>query len=219
MGDDNIIHLDIKPGDIAKIRNLKPYRGKSDEEIAEILRNRKPREKREVSVPEVPNINQYDIKFNEKMKILQTEFGVDMNDSNDSEALKNLVRLQIQLEKAVTAIHLLQETDDLDKDEVVRLKNLGDFQRATMTSISDLQGQLGISRKQRKEKAVDDIPQWVDRVLEKAKTTFDRKTIKVDCPKCQVELGRFWLNFPHEDNDIQLSLTCWKCKERIEYIG
>jgi hypothetical protein len=34
-----------------------------------------------------------------------------------------------------------------------------------------------------------------------------------------IELGRYWLNFPRENNDIQMSLHCWKCKETVEHIG
>jgi hypothetical protein len=221
MGDDNIINLDdLTPQKIARMRNLKPYKGKTDEEIRAIFSARRPKT-RSVSVTTVvdPNISEYDRRFQAKMKILQTEFAIDMNNSNDAESLKNLVRLQIQLENGVKQIEDIQKIPDPSKDDVMVLKNLGDFQRSVMTSLADLQEKLGISRKQRKEKQIDDIPQYIDALLTKAKTYYDRKTITIDCPKCMIELSRYWLNFPGEKNDIEMSLTCWKCREVIEYTG
>ena len=214
--DDNVI--DLSEGRIAKMRNLKPYRGKTDEEITEIIKQR------ETGVtlkrkPTSPKSVSSDSKFNEKFKSLQDEYGVDMNNSNDVDALKNLTRLQIQLD-AITSdidgIHAKETRNSVDYDS---LKKLGDLQRVTMTSINDISRDLGISRKQRKEKMVDDIPQFIDQTLQKARVFFDKKTVKVECPKCIVELARYWLNFPREKNDIRMSLTCWKCKEVIEYVG
>lgn len=214
--DDNVI--DLSEGRIAKMRNLKPYRNKTDEEIKDILSSR------EVGVavksrPSAPKAPKSDSKFNEKFKILLDEFAIDMNNSNDVEALRNLAMLQVQLDMVshdISQIHAKETRSSVDYDN---LKKLGDLQRVTMTSINDVNSNLGISRKQRKEKAIDDIPQWIDGVLKRAKNTFDKKTVIVQCPRCIIELGRYWLNFPNEDNDIQMSLTCWKCKESVEYVG
>lgn len=219
MDDNNIINLDeLTPQKLARMRNLKPYKDKTDEEIREIFARRKPRIKRAL-VEEALVVDEYDKRFQEKMEILQTEFAIDMNNSNDAESLKNLVRLQIQLENVVRQIEDLQKDVNPSRDDVLVLKNLGDFQRQVMTSLADIQEKLGISRKQRKEKQIDDIPQWIEAVLNKAKTQFDRKTVIVQCPKCMLELARYWLNFPKEKNDIEMSLTCWKCRETLEYTG
>jgi hypothetical protein len=153
------------------------------------------------------------------MAILKDEFAIDMNNSNDAESLKNLVRLQIQLENVVKQIEEIQKQPSPSRDDILQLKNLGDFQKSIMGSLAELQDKLGISRKQRKEKQVDDIPQFIDGLLTKAKVYFDKKTVAIDCPKCMIELGRYWLNFPKEVNSVEMSLTCWKCKEVIEYAG
>jgi hypothetical protein len=225
--EDNIIEL--TPEKIAKLKNLKPYKNKSEEEIRAIFMNKAPRRKPAVNVTVttgaddlgIPSetLREWDRLFAEKMDILQKEYSVDMNNSNDAEGLSNLARFQIQLDFVGKQIHDLQKHPSLDKDDVLVLEKLGNFQRTIMTSINDLQRDLGISRKQRKEKQVDDIPVWIESVLQKAKTFYDRKTITIDCPKCMVELSRYWLNFPAEKNDIEMSLTCWKCKEVIEYTG
>jgi hypothetical protein len=167
----------------------------------------------------VPKVRNSDSIFNEKFKILQKEYGVDMNEANDVEGLRNLVRLQMQLENVTQDIDQINMKPTRALSDYDSLKKLGEFQRQTMTSINDIGTQLGISRKQRREKQADDIPQFIDKTLRKAQTFFDRATIKIECPKCMIELGRYWLNFPRENNDIQMSLPCWKCKETVEHIG
>ncbi len=212
MDDDNV--LEFSQARINQLKNLRGNKGKTDEEIIEILKARKPKPR-----STAPKLEDYDIRFNEKLKILQDEYAVDMNNSNDVEALKSLVRHQIQLENVNRDIDALQRQDEMSKDDYSKLKVLGDFQRTVATSITELQDKLGISRKIRKEKQVDDIPQWIDMVLHKANTFFEKKTVKVECPKCMIELARFWLNFPNEKNDIDMALTCWKCKEVVMFTG
>ena len=213
--DNNVI--EFPPERLAKLRNLRPYKGKTDEEIIESVNSRKAKPK---PIPkDVPAEKNYYRRFNEKYKILLKEFEIDMNNSNDKEALNALVRQQIQLENVGKEIDTLQMQNSMSKDDYAKLKQLGDFQRNVIISINDLQDKMGITRKIRKEKAVDDIPQWIDGVLERAKSFFDGKTISVDCPKCMIELFRYWENFPLENNNISLNLTCWKCKEQIIHIG
>lgn len=209
--------IDFSPERLAKLRNLKPYKDKTDAEIIAHLQSRETKLK-PVNVS-APKQKSNDSRFNEKMKILLKEFEIDMNSSNDKEALNALVRQQIQLENVNRDIDALQAQEGMSKDDYAKLKQLGDFQRNVIISINDLQDKMGITRKIRKEKAVDDIPQWIDSVLEKAKTFYDSKTVTIECPKCIIELSRYWLNFPKENNNINMELTCWKCKEVIMHIG
>lgn len=208
---------DFSPERLARLKNLKPYRNKTDEEIIEHIKSREARPK--ALLLDAPKQKSHDSRFNEKMKILLKEFEIDMNSSNDKEALNALVRQQIQLENVGRDIDALQQQDSLSKDDYEKLKKLGDFQRSVITSITDFTDKLGISRKIRKEKAVDDIPQWIDSVLVRAKEFYEGKTVTVECPKCVIELSRYWINFPKEKNNIRMDLTCWKCKEVIMYIG
>lgn len=208
---------DFSPERLMQLRNLKPYRDKSDAEIIAQLQSREARPK-PIAI-NAPKQKTHDSRFNEKMKILLKEFEIDMNSSNDKEALNALVRQQIQLENVGNDIDAMQQQDTHSKDDYARLKALGDFQRNVIISINDLQDKMGITRKIRKEKAVDDIPQWIDSVLAKAKEFYDGKTKIVECPKCIIELGRYWLNFPGEKNNIRMELTCWKCREVVMYIG
>jgi hypothetical protein len=213
--DDNVIDLAVRA---KKMQNLRPYRGKTLEEIEEILRfkDQKPKAAKAPSSNK-KTTDDYDKRFNAKLNDLQKEFSLDMNDSNDRESLMNLVRLQIQNENIARDIDNIQRKEVLRDEDYRSLKTLGDFQVGVQRSIAEIQDKLGITRKIRKEKQVDDFPQFIDSLLKRGNALFEATTTKIMCPKCMIELGRFWLNFPKENNEIQASLTCWKCKESVEY--
>lgn len=211
---------------LRRLRNLKMFRGKSDDEIREYLASREPSSKpavvpkvalpKDPTVPseELPDDVKYERKFRAKLRTLQQEYAIDMNDANDADALRSLVRLAMQLEAVDMKIRDLQNMKDIDSRT---LKNLGDYQRSVQTSITELQDRLGIARKQRKEKQVDDIPKYIADLQTRVKNFWDGKTVAVRCEKDQIELLRFWLNFPKLENKATFELTCWKCKERVIY--
>lgn len=212
MDEDNVVEFDAAK--IKKMKNLKPYRDKTDEEIIAILRARESKTpiERKTKAPDT-----YDKMFKQKFDELRKEFALDMNNSNDVEYLRMLVRLLIQNENLARDIDEFQKRDHMTPEDYRSLKNLGDTQTGVINAINNIQDKLGISRKQRKEKQDDDIPKFIEGLLDKAKKSFDAKTTVVSCPKCQIELMRLWFNFPHLDNKIQANLRCWRCEEEIMY--
>jgi len=207
--------LELTEGKLRRLRNLKLYRGLSNEEILEMRRKSQSSPKKLAFKAD----RGYEKRFGEKFELLQKEFALDMNNSNDVEMLSQLVRQMLQAENVDKDIRSIQERDFKSKDDIATLKALGDFQRDVQLSVSDLQDKLGISRKQRKEKATDDIPQWIDSVLLKARDFWNRKTETVDCPNCQIELARYWINFPDLASLISFTLECSQCNENIVYNG
>lgn len=199
---------------LKKLKNLRMFKDKSDDEIIAYMNSRPP--KTDVTLKKT-SID-YEKAFKDRMSTLQRDYGVDMNDSNDVEALRSLVRHLLQAEAADRQIRGLQELDHLTDEDVRTLKNLGDFQRGIQTTISDLQDKLGITRKVRKEKSVDDIAQYIQKVRRQAKDLYDRKTIVIKCEKCSIELARFWLNFPNVAQKISFESECWRCKEKVIYV-
>lgn len=213
--------MDVTEGKLKRLRNLPSFKGKTDEEITEYIKNRpqkerKPRAKK-VVVP-APIIDlasaDYDVRYQQKLTQLKDEFGIDMNDANDAESLRMFVRLLIQSEDIDKRIR--EDKSSVFDDK--RLKNLGDYQKALVSSISDLQDKLGITRKVRKERQVDDIPQYLKEIRRKALEYWNRTTTAISCDKCQIELARYWLNFPHLATKAVFELECWKCGEKVVYI-
>lgn len=203
---------EISPAAIKSMRNLLPYKNKTDEELKEILRR-----KAEVKKSKPSTSKKYEERFAEKFDQLSAEYAVDMNNSNDLETVKVLVDLSIQIEDISRDIREIQDQASKNKDDYMALDKLGDIQRKSLSAYKDLQESLGISRKVRKEKQTDDIPKFVENLLDKAETFWEASTTAVECPTCKIELARLWINFPKLSNDIQLSLQCFRCEEKVEF--
>lgn len=203
-----------------KVRNLKMFKGKTDEEIIEFYRNRAPQPEpglRAVVIPaeappEITSDALYEKSFKSKLKALQSEYGIDMNNSNDAELLRSLVRLIIQQETVNTQITKLQREDEVDTRT---LKNLGDYQRSLISSVTEIQDKLGIARKIRQDKEVDEVAVFILDLKKKAKEFFDRKTVQVRCENCSVELGRYWLNFSKNTRKVHMEIKCPKCETEL----
>lgn len=215
---------------IKQMKNLAMFKDKTDEEILEWIKKREERQRNEAPekpVRQAPTKKakdepqsmedadaEYQALFDSKLEQLKTEYGVDMNNSNDAEMLKSLVEQSIQKDVVNKQIIRLQREDELDTRT---LKNLGDYQKGLITTITDLQEKLGINRKQRKEKQIDSIPQFVEQVRTRAADVWKRSTHPVRCENCEIELARYWLNFPDQASLVTFELECWKCGERVVY--
>lgn len=153
-------------------------------------------------------------KFNQYLTKYRKEFGVDMNETNDAEALKAFVRYTIQLERADEVIN--EEQFSASPDHRI-LKGLGDFQRSLQMNLNELGVQLGISRKQRKEKVHDDVPKYINNLQEKARDFWNRKTVPVKCERDHIELARYWINFADKLKKVNFEFDCEKCGEGVSY--
>ena len=204
-------------GKINRMRNLAMFKGKTDAEILEHIL-RKEEEKRVKAIPVREDSQSYAARYKRLIDRFQTEYGVDMNESNDTEALKLLVKHTLQLETLDRQITTLQEHEVMSNEDTRTLKNLADVQRSLVTSVTELQDRLGISRKARKEKQIDDVPQFIEALKSKAAEFWDRKTVQIRCDKCDIELVRYWLNFPKRKSSIKMELICERCEETILYV-
>lgn len=208
-------------GRIKRLRNIPKFKDFSEYELLQIiLRKEKVKEEqRLLAATSADGSAKLDKRFEQKLTNLQQEYGIDMNDSNDVESLKQLVRYLIQQEDIDVDMRELKETLKSDPVTLSRaLKSYGDIQRSLTMSINDLQDRLGITRKARKEKQVDDIPQYIEALRVRAEDFWKRKTMPIICNNCSIELARFWINFPDMEHRIEGNFVCWKCKENITYI-
>lgn len=218
---------------LKKLRNLKYFREWTDEQIQEWYRLRHGDD--EAPPPEPPdlsaviptsdttteakisfNVEEYKKKYNLYLGRYRKEYAVDMNETNDAEALKQLVRYVIQQERAD---EIIMEEQSSNSPDHRTLKGLGDFQRSLQMNINELQEKLGITRKLRKEKSHDDIPQYIKSLQDKAKEFWERKTVAITCDQCHIELARYWLNFPDKVHSINFEITCDKCGEKVSYVA
>lgn len=208
-------------GKLKRLRNLPAFKDKTEEELIEYLKSkpqraRKQRISKTIPIPAiVAPIVDYDSRYDAKLNQLKDEFGIDMNDANDAENLRILVSLLIQREDIDKKITTESNKNTIDTGT---LKALGEVQKNIINSITDIQDKLGITRKARKEKQIDDIPQYLKEIRRKAREFWDRETTPIRCEKCQIELSRYWLNFPKLAYTVRMELECWKCGEKIVYV-
>lgn len=212
--------MEVTEGKLKRLRNLPAFKDKSEEELIEYLKNkeqkpRKPRTKKADLPLDVKATRDYDKRYNDKFNMLKDEFGIDMNDANDAENLRIYIRSTIQLEDVDERIKDKTNSDYVDTKI---LKELGEFKKTLVNSITDLQDKLAITRKSRKEKQVDDIPQYLKEIRRKAKDFWNRTTTSVKCEKCEIELVRYWLNFPDLANKVVMENECWKCGEKVVHV-
>jgi hypothetical protein len=210
---------------LRKLKNLKMFHGWSDEAIREYFKDRDPKTPKPPERPfsdDDPEVTadmeyskaEYDKKYKGYMTRYRKEYDADMNDANDVQALESLVRLVIQAEVVDENIRAVQRNKNFDSRT---LKNMGDFQRSVQMSITELQDRLGISRKSRKDRQADDFPAYIKQIRQKAMDFWQRQTVPVKCEKCQIELARFWLNFPDNTETANFQITCEKCREKVVY--
>jgi len=215
----------LSPDKLIKIKNLKMFKNMSDDEIQEYFKNRKsnkPEPPAPLVQPEDGDLAaqleydkaEYEKKYKTYMQRYKKEYDADMNDANDVQALEALVRFVIQIEVIDENVRNLQKSKNFDSRT---LKNMGDFQRSVQMSINELQDRLGISRKSRKDRQADDFPAYVKQIQKKASEFWKRTTNPVTCQKCQIELARFWLNFPDNVDVAHFEIMCEKCKEKVVY--
>lgn len=208
-------------GRIKRLRNIPKFKDFSEYELLQILlrKEKVKEEQRLMAAVSADGSAKLDKRFEQKLAGLQKEYGVDMNDSNDVESLRQLVRYLIQQEDVDMDMRELKETLKSDPVTLSRaLKSYGDIQRSLTMSINELQDRLGITRKARKEKQVDDIPQYIEALRKRGEEFWKRSTIPINCNNCSIELARLWINFIDMEHKIEANFVCWKCKEHIIYI-
>lgn len=214
--------MEIDPkylGRVNRMRNLKLYHNSTNDEIYQAILDKEKRVEAGIEPPKEDTAPSYNQRFKRLFDKLQSEYGVDMNESNDVESLKMLVKFTLQLDSLDMQIRTLQDRQSLTNEDTRTLKNLGDFQRSIVSSITELQDRLGINRKARKEKQIDDIPAFIENLKKRAAEHWERETVKVMCETCKIELVRYWKNFPKRKSLITMELQCERCEQTIMYVN
>jgi len=207
-------------GKIKRLRNIPRFKDFTDYQLLQmVLRKEKVKEEEKIMAAIEGPVSKLDKRFEQKLASLQEEYGVDMNDSNDVESLRQLVRYLIQqedIDKDMSAVKKTLQSDPVTLSRT--LKSYGDLQRSLTMSINELQDRLGITRKARKEKQVDDIPQYIDSLRKRAQDFWNRSTLPIECPTCKIELARLWINFTDLEHEINAKFICWQCREQVVYV-
>lgn len=188
-----------------KIRNLKQYKDMSDDEFEDVFEEL-------YGKGQVKKADDIEEKIEAKMKDFGEDYDLSDMKINDRLVLRNLIIAMISLEE-------LEETFadmrlDIREGNILMLDRLAGVMSKLRKDISDMQNDLKLTRKLRKEGKEESFLAWLDKMRNRAAEFYTEKTLSIFCPDCRMFLGSIWLLYPEADNSI--FWYCNRCKKSIE---
>ena len=183
-----------------KLRNLKQFVDLSDEEFEEhfqrILEGAKAEDGAELE---------------EQIAEKLSEFGEDYDLSdmkiNDRLVLRNLIVSVISLEELEQTFSSLRTK--ISDSNILLLDRLSSIMTRLRKDISDMQNDLKLTRKLRKEGREETFIAWLDKLKNYAEEFYHEKSLSIFCKNCRRFLASVWLLYPEEENT--LSVRCGNC--------
>jgi hypothetical protein len=190
------------------LRNLTQYRNLTDEEFEEVWKQRQATI--EVRLPDTEDL---EIRIQEMMDKFRVDYALDDLKFNDTQVLRALIRALLTLTDYEDTLYDVQR-EGIGTENIRIIGDLNKFISQTRKDISDLQRDLGITRKTRKEEKEDSILSYIINLQEKANTFYKNKVFRVVCPECEMMLFDGWFLYPEEEN--KLIFTCGRIVEEQE---
>ena len=173
---------------IEQLRNLPQYRTKSVSELEDILEGIMEGKTEE--------------KVQEVLESFEQNYDLSDMSANDMLGLRNLAHYYVYLE------NINSKTDEaLREGDINMVERLIRTAERVQKSITDIQTNLAITRKQRKsDKEQDLVTAWED-LKSRAKTFLENRLSYVYCPECKMLLANVWFLYPDEERNV-LRLRC-----------
>ena len=187
-----------------KVRNLKQYRDLSDEEFeVEFLK---------LSAEPVYDAVDLEEQIEEKLKDFGEDYDLSDMKINDRLVLRNLIIAIITLEELEETFASMRT--DISEGNMLMVDRLAGVMSKLRKDISDMQNDLKLTRKIRKEGREESFLAWMDKMKERAAEFSREKSLSIFCPDCRMMLSSLWLIYPDGDNKI--SLHCKRCDKFVE---
>jgi hypothetical protein len=185
-----------------KLKNLRQYQGLSEEEFDDVF------DKIETQAIEA-NINIEEQEKEVQQKLLEFSEDYDLTDMkvNDKIILRNLVQAIISLETLEDTF--LRLRTNITADTVLVLDRVATVMNKLRSDISDMQDDLKLTRRIRKESQEENFMEWLGKVKIKAINFHKEKSLYIFCTECRFLLATTWLLYPDENNKI--TLYCKHC--------
>jgi hypothetical protein len=197
MGSEQLIGRDKN-----RMRNLKQYKDLSDEEFDKVFGDLI-----DADTAEQVLLLRTDEEIEELVDEKLGEFGEDYDLSdmkiNDRLVLRNLIRSIISLED-FEDISINLRSNTLNRDNVIVFDRLSNIMSRLRSDISDMQNDLGLTRKMRKDSREEDFISYLENLKAKARKFYKQKSLHIFCPECKFLLATVWLLYPDAENEIDL---------------
>lgn len=191
-----------------KIRNLKQYADMDDATFEEHFENIVSGSEKEVSDEFLEE------QVTEKLDKFNDDYDLSDMKINDRLVLRNLIITIISLEDLELEFSSLR--DDISERNILLLDRLSNIMTRLRKDISDMQTDLKLTRKIRKEGREEDFIAWLDKVKDYADEFYTEKTLAIFCPECHFLVSTVWLLYPEEDNILKMGCGNIECRHNFE---
>lgn len=196
-----------KPKSKESLRNLSQYQGLSDEEFDKVWEEMQTKKSVEYNKGLLEN------RIRNMMEKFKDDYALDDLKFNDTQVLRALIKAIINLEDYEDILYRLQ-ADGISSENIRLVDKLNGLISKLRKDISNLQEDLKITRKVRKEDREDSVESYIKDLQEKANKYYKRNIFRAVCPKCGMMLFDGWFLYPEENNKI--ILECGREVESIE---
>lgn len=182
-----------------RYRNLVQYRDMTDDEFEEMWA------KKQVGIV---SSKEWEDRIERKIEKFSEDYDIDDMKANDMMALRALAQALITLEDYESAFAQLRAEHGINLDKVIEYKQINEAMSLLRRDITNLQNDLGITRKARKGDKETSVISELERLKQAAKEFYEEKMFYIFCPNCKMLLATIWFNDPnHKKNAIRLVCT------------
>jgi hypothetical protein len=196
--------LKIDEGRKTKVRNLSQFKKMTDDEFEEYWSNR---------TSDIVVDAEFETRIKSKIDDFAEDYDLGDLKSNDKLVLRALAQAYITLEdlEKYSYVHRLDGLSD--SSSVSELEKLNNVMSNLRKDISNMQGDLKITRKVRKGDKEESVINYIEDLKVKAKKFYAEKLFYIFCPKCSMLVSTTWFLWPEEFN--KLSFHCKRCNEKF----
>jgi hypothetical protein len=177
-----------------RFRNLKQYKDLSDDEFDDIW---------EQKTTGIESIKEFENRIQKKIDEFSKDYDLDDLKINDMMSLRALAQAYITLDDLENYSYEFRK-GGIDPSRVMEMEKVNNVMSGIKRDISNLQGDLKISRKLRKGDKEESLVNYLEDLKIKAKTFYQEKMTYIFCPKCKMLLFTGWFHFPEKENHVTL---------------
>jgi hypothetical protein len=192
----------------ARLRSLRQYQNMSDEEFEE---------KMALLNAGVKTNQEFEKRIQHKIKEFEVDYDLSELNSNDKLVLRALCQAHITLEDLETQSYNIR-SQGIDFDNLTIIEKMSKVMSDLRKDISQLQGDLLITRKVRKNDKETSVINFLEDLKIKAKEFYSAKMQYLFCPSCNLLLGTLWTLFPQNPHN-KITLVCERELENGEKCG
>ena len=187
------------------LRNLTQYKNLSDEEFEKIWEERQSKH-----LTTFKPKQDLEDRILDMMEDFKVDYVLEDLKFNDTQILRALIRALLTLKDYEDTLYDIQQ-EGISVNNIRVIGELNKYISSLRKDISDMQRDLNITRKTRKEEKEDSIEAYIKNIQEKANRFYKNKVYRVICPKCGMMLFDGWFLYPDENNKL-----IFECGRMIE---